>query len=231
MKVCAVVPALDEEQSIGLVLRDLPRDLVSDVIVVDNGSRDATAERAARAGAIVVREPRRGYGSACLAGLARLPADCDAVLFLDADYSDHPEEAARVLEPIRRGEADLVVGSRRLGSAEPGALLPQARLGNRLACFLIRLLLGQRCTDLGPFRAISKPALDRIGMADRGFGWIVEMQVKAIRHGLRVVEVPVSYRRRRGASKITGTFSGTVRAGAKILFTIFRHALSPRRRR
>jgi len=231
MKVCAVIPALDEEASIGLVLRDLPRDRVAEVYVVDNGSRDATARRAAEAGAVVVHEPRRGYGSACLAGIARLPADCDVVVFLDADHSDHPEEVARLLEPIRRGEAELVIGSRLLGDAERGALLPQARLGNRFACFLIRLLFGHRYTDLGPFRAITRGALDRIGMIDAGFGWTVEMQVKALQRGVRVAEVPVSYRRRAGVSKITGTVSGTLQAGAKIVWTIVRHALAGRRGR
>jgi glycosyltransferase involved in cell wall biosynthesis len=230
MKVCAVIPALDEEASIGLVLRDLPRAVVSEVIVVDNGSRDATAARAIEAGATVVHEPRRGYGAACLAGIARLPADCDVVVFLDADYSDHPEEVVALLEPIRRGEADLVIGSRMLGHAERGALLPQARYGNRLACVLMRLFFGHRYTDLGPFRAITKPALDRIGMVDTNFGWTVEMQVKALQHRLRVVDVPVSYRRRKGVSKITGTVSGTVKAGAKILWTIFRYGIRERRR-
>jgi glycosyltransferase involved in cell wall biosynthesis len=228
MKVCAIIPALNEEEAIGLVLRDLPRSVVAEVFVVDNGSRDATAARAEEAGATVVREPRRGYGSACLAGIARLPADCDVVVFLDADHSDHAEEVVDLLAPIRAGRAELVIGSRVLGRAEPGALLPQARFGNRLACFLMRLLFqsgGVRFTDLGPFRAITKQALDRIAMEDVNFGWTVEMQVKALRHGLEVAEVPVSYRRRKGVSKITGTVSGTVRAGAKILWTIFRYAL------
>ncbi len=228
MQVCAVIPALDEEASIGLVLRDLPRALVDRVIVVDNGSRDATAERAAAAGAQVIREPRRGYGQACLAGIAALPPECDVVLFLDADHSDHAEETVLLLEPIARGEADLVVGSRRLGNAEPGALLPQARFGNALACFLMRVLFGHRYTDLGPFRAITKTALQRIGMVDTNFGWTVEMQIKALRHGLRVVDVPVSYRRRTGVSKITGTISGTLRAGWKILWTIFRYGVLDR---
>jgi glycosyltransferase involved in cell wall biosynthesis len=231
MQVCAVIPALNEEASIGLVLRDLPRTLVDAVIVVDNGSSDATAERAAAAGACVVREPRRGYGQACLAGIAALPLDCDVVLFLDADHSDHAEEAVLLLEPIARGEADLVIGSRRLGKAERGALLPQARFGNALACFLMRLLFGHRYTDLGPFRAITREALRRIGMVDTNFGWTVEMQIKALRHGLRVVDVPVSYRCRTGVSKITGTLGGTLRAGWKILWTIFRYGVLDRSRR
>jgi glycosyltransferase involved in cell wall biosynthesis len=228
MKVCAIIPALNEEEAVGLVLRDLPRSVVAEVFVVDNGSRDATAARAEEAGATVVREPRRGYGSACLAGIVRLPADCDVVVFLDADHSDHAEEVVALIAPIRAGRAELVIGSRMLGRAEPGALLPQARFGNRFACYLMRLLFhsgGIRFTDLGPFRAITKQALDRIAMEDVGFGWTVEMQVKAIQHGLKVAEVPVSYRRRKGVSKITGTVSGTVRAGAKILWTIFRYAL------
>ncbi|MBL8841012.1 MAG: glycosyltransferase [Planctomycetes bacterium] len=228
MHACAVIPALNEEASIGLVLRDLPRPLVPRAIVVDNGSTDGTGAAAAAAGATVVREPRRGYGAACLAGIAALPPDCDVVLFLDADHSDHGEEAALLLAPIERGEADLVIGSRMRGRAEPGALLPQARFGNALACFLMRLLYGFRYSDLGPFRAITREALARIGMVDTNFGWTVEMQLKALHHRLRIVEVPVSYRRRKGVSKITGTVSGTLRAGWKILWTIFRYGVLKR---
>jgi len=224
MHVVAIIPALNEEASIGLVLRDLPRSAVARVIVVDNGSSDGTTAAATLAGATVVREPRRGYGSACLAGIAALPPECDVVVFLDADHSDHAEEVVLVLAPIASGSADLVIGSRLLGAAEPGALLPQARFGNRLACFLMRVLFGHRFTDLGPFRAITRAALDRIGMVDTNFGWTVEMQVKALQHRLRVAEVPVSYRRRTGVSKITGTVSGTVRAGTKILWTILKYA-------
>ncbi|HET7497713.1 MAG TPA: glycosyltransferase family 2 protein [Candidatus Eisenbacteria bacterium] len=221
MIVDAVIPALDEEASIGGVLRSLPAGLLRRVVVCDNGSRDHTAEEARSRGALVVREERRGYGSACLRALAALRTDPpDAVLFLDADGSDDPSEAPALIEPIASGRADLVIGSRTLGRREPGALTPQARFGNWLATGLIRLFYGARWTDLGPFRAVRWDALQRLGMRDPDFGWTVEMQVKAARAGLRGMEVPVRYRRRIGRSKISGTLSGTVRAGVKILGTI-----------
>ncbi len=220
MKVAVVIPAFNEEASIPLVLGAIPPGLASEVIVVDNASTDRTAEAAQAAGARVVRETRRGYGSACLRGIAELPPEVECVVFLDADFSDHPEEMATLVEPIERGEADLVVGSRLLGLREPGALLPQAYFGNRLACFLIRLFWGFRYTDLGPFRAVRRTALERLEMKDRNFGWTVEMQVRAIQEGLRIAERPVSYRRRVGVSKITGTVTGTFKAGCKILYTI-----------
>lgn len=222
-KIAVVIPALNEEKSLPLVLAALPR--VDDVIVVDNGSTDGTAAVAAAGGARVVREPRRGYGSACLAGISAL-RDPDVVVFVDADFSDHPDELPNLVAPIAEGRADMVIGSRALGNREKGALLPQARFGNMLACFLMRVIYGHRYTDLGPFRAIRFESLKKIGMRDRNFGWTVEMQIRALRHGLRVAEVPVSYRKRVGVSKITGTLSGTIRAGYKILYTIFRHALS-----
>jgi len=228
VKIGVVIPALDEESAIPLVLNDLPRDLLHEIIVVDNGSADATAERAREGGAKVVDEPRRGYGSACLRGIASLDPQVELVVFLDADHSDHAEELREVVAPILAGDADLVIGSRTLGTAARGALLPQARFGNRLACFLIRVLFGHRYTDLGPFRAIGRDALSRIGMRDPDFGWTVEMQVKALQCGLRVAEVPVSYRRREGVSKITGTVRGTVAAGTKILWTIFRYGILQR---
>jgi len=195
-------------------------------VVADNGSRDGTAAAARRAGAVVVAAPRRGYGSACLAGLAWLRENGppEVVAFLDADYSDHPEELPRVVAPIVRGEADVVIGSRVLGVREPGALLPQARAGNFVACLMIRLLYGHRYTDLGPFRAVTWSALEAVGMRDPDFGWTAELQVKALRHGLEVTEVPVSYRKRVGVSKITGTVKGTVRAGYKILWTVLRYS-------
>jgi glycosyltransferase involved in cell wall biosynthesis len=227
----AVLPALDEAGAIGAVLDALPRGLIRRVVVCDNGSSDGTGEIARGRGATVVREERRGYGSACLAALAVLrPEPPDAVLFLDADGSDDPSEAAALLAPIAEGRFDLVIGSRTLGRREPGALTPQARFGNWLATGLIRRFYGARWTDLGPFRAVRWTALERLGMRDPDFGWTVEMQVKAARAGLRSLEVPVSYRRRVGRSKISGTLSGATRAGAKILGTIALDLLRARER-
>ena len=224
-KVAVIIPARNEQDAILRVLADIPPATADDVIVVDNDSADATAQRAAEWGARVVHEPRRGYGQACLAGIAALHPETEIVVFLDGDYSDYPGEMVDLLEPLLAGQADFVVGSRVLGRREPGAMLPQARFGNALATVLIRWLYGVSYTDLGPFRAIRRETLERIGMSDRDFGWTVEMQVKAARLRVAAVEVPVSYRRRlAGASKVTGTWAGTVRAGWKILGTIFRHA-------
>ncbi len=221
-----VIPALNEEASLPLVLAELPRPPVRRVVVADNGSRDGTARVAREGGAVVVPAARRGYGTACLAGLDHLRRNDppDIVVFIDADYSDHPDELSRLIAPLLAGEADLVIGSRTLGERERGALLPQARAGNLVACVLIRLLYGHRYTDLGPFRAARWDALERLAMGDPDFGWTAEMQVKALRHGLRVTEVPVSYRKRVGVSKITGTVMGTLRAGYKILWTVLRHS-------
>ncbi len=221
-----VIPARNEERSLPLVLAAVPRPPVRRVVVCDNASRDDTAGAARAGGAEVVHESRTGYGSACLRALAHLRAHDppDVVVFLDADFSDHPQELPALLAPIRAGSAELVIGSRILGRRERRALLPQARAGNLVACWLIRLLYGHRYTDLGPFRAIAWLALERLEMRDPAFGWTAEMQVKALRQGLRVAEVPVSYRRRVGVSKITGTFSGTMRAGANILWTVLRYS-------
>lgn len=225
-RIALVIPALDEERALAKVLDELPRSWFARVIVVDNGSRDSTAAVARARGAEVVSEPRRGYGRACLAGLGALDGAADIVLFMDADASDVPAEAPQLLEPILRGEADLVIGSRRLGRAAPGALAAHQRWGNRLVVGLIRLLFGFRYTDLGPFRAIRRASLAALCMRDPDFGWTVEMQVKAGRRGLRVREVPVSYRPRLGQSKISGTVSGSLRAGAKILWTLLRLRLA-----
>ena len=232
MKTAVVIPVFNERESLPLVVHDIPAGLAGQIVVVDNGSTDGTDLVAQSLPVRLVREARSGYGSACLAGVAALEASPPEVLvFLDGDYSDHPEEMPRLLAAIAAG-ADLVIGSRALGSREPGALLPQARFGNWLACFLIRCLYGHRYTDLGPFRAVRWEAYKRIGMRDTSFGWTCEMQVKALREGLRVAEVPVSYRRRVGVSKITGTLSGTVRAGYKILWTIARYGpLNVKRKR
>lgn len=225
-----VIPVYNEEESLPLVLEALPRPPVRRVIVADNNSKDRTAEVARQGSAVVVAAPVQGYGSACLAGLAYLRENDppDVVAFIDGDFSDHPEELPRVIAPILEDRADLVVGSRTLGNRERGALLPQARAGNLVACLLIRLLYRHRYTDLGPFRAIRWQSLERLGMRDPNFGWTAEMQVKALAKGLRVTEVPVSYRKRVGVSKITGTVKGTILAGYKILWTVFRYSRESR---
>ena len=222
-----IIPAYNEEGSIARVVEEVPRGLVRDILVCDNASTDATAARARAAGATVVPAPRRGYGSACLAGLAHVGARPraewpEAVAFLDGDLSDFPAQLDRVLAPIARGEADLVIGSRALGRREGGAMLPHQVFGNWLATTLIRLRWGVRFTDLGPFRAVRYGALRELGMADPDFGWTVEMQVKAAKRGLRSVEVPVDYRNRAaGRSKVSGSLRNSYLAGQKILFTIF----------
>ena len=223
-RIAVIIPALDEEEAIGRVIAEIPPP-ASEIIVVDNGSRDRTAEVARRAGARVVSEPRRGYGQACLAGIAAAP-DADVYVFLDGDRSDHPEQLPEVVAPILSGRADLVIGSRALGRRAPGAHPWHAVVGTRVCVALMNRLLGTRATDLGPFRAITASGLRLLGMRDRSFGWTVEMQVQAARHGLRVVEVPVDYRPRIGRSKVSGTVGGSLKAGARILGIIARHALS-----
>ena len=226
LRISLIIPVFNEQDAIQNVLHDLPRGLLTEIIVVDNGSTDRTAQLARDSGARVVEEPRKGYGSACLAGIAAVDAP-DIVAFLDGDYSDFPGELSDVVRPILEGRADLVIGSRVLGECEPGALLPQARFGNWLATLLIEALFGVHFTDLGPFRAVTARALEAMRMNDQTFGWTVEMQVKAALLQLRVTEVPTRYRRRIGVSKITGTLQGTIRAGYKILFTIFKYAAHP----
>jgi glycosyltransferase involved in cell wall biosynthesis len=217
-----IIPALDEEPAIGQTLDRVPRDLYCAIIVSDNGSRDRTAEIARAHGATVVCEPERGYGAACLRAISALPPSVEAVVFMDADASDDPAEAVTLLQPIYQGRADLVIGSRTLGQAEKGALEPHQVLGNRLATGIIRAFYGHRYTDLGPFRAIRAEALQKLAMRDRNYGWTIEMQIKALRHKLRVVEVPVSYRRRVGVSKISGNWRASMAAGVKIIWTAFR---------
>jgi len=231
-RIAVAIPALDEAEAIGSVVGDVP-EWVDLVVVADNGSRDGTPERASAAGAVVVHEPERGYGAACLAALARIAADAggpaDIVVFVDGDYSDHPEDMADLVDPIIAGKADLVLGSRVLGERERGSLTPQQVFGNRLATTLIAWIWRTRYTDLGPYRAIRRSALDRLAMADRNYGWTVEMQIKAAEQGLQILEVPARYRVRIGRSKVSGTLKGTVLAGYKILAIIARHALAVRR--
>ncbi len=224
-KISVIIPALNEEESIGQVLNDIPGEIVEEVIVVDNGSNDNTVTVAKSLGASVVPEPLKGYGAACLRGISMLKQDTDIVVFLDADYSDYPQDLHTVVKPIIDDNAEMVIGSRTSGIREKGALLPQAIFGNKLATFLIWIFWGFKYTDLGPFRAIKYKDLLALNMVDKNFGWTVEMQIKALKKGLRIVEVPVRYRKRIGKSKITGTLSGTVRAGIKIIYTIFKYGV------
>ena len=224
-RISVIIPVFNEQEAIEKVIGDIPGNLPTEIIVVDNGSTDQTAKLAAAMGARIVRENRRGYGSACLAGIAATN-NPDIVVFLDGDYSDHPNEMPNLIAPILENRADLVLGSRVLGNSEPGALMIQARFGNRLATSLIKILFGVSYTDLGPFRAIRYLALLDLNMRDKTFGWTVEMQVKAAKQALKIQEVPVSYRKRIGVSKITGTLKGTFKAGWKILFTIFKYWLT-----
>lgn len=228
--VTVVIPAFNEQDSLPLVLRDLPQ--VGQVIVANNNSTDRTSEAAAEAGAVVVFEPRRGYGSACLAGLAEIERQIERggrapkiVAFLDADFSDYPERLSELVTPIFEGQADFVLGSRIVGQREAGAMPPQSVYGNHLACWLMRLFFGAQYTDLGPFRAISYEKLKWLEMSDTNFGWTVEMQIKAAKTKLRTLELPVRYRKRIGTSKISGTLRGTILAGTKILYTIAKYAL------
>lgn len=225
--VSVVIPALNEEGSVGPTVRgiiDANPPGLAEVIVADNGSTDQTAAEARAAGALVVSQPERGYGAACLAALGKADPDSNIILFMDADLSDVPDEAATLLAPIVAGDADFVIGSRTMGKVEPGAMSAPQRFGNWLAPALVRLIWGARYTDLGPFRAIRRDALERLTMSDRDFGWTIEMQVRAAKLGLRVVECPVSYRKRVGISKISGTVRGVIAAGWKILFVIAREA-------
>src|SRR3989339_263000 len=206
-RISVLIPAFNEEKSIAQVIKELPKDIVDEIVVVDNASTDATQEIALRNGAKVVEEPHRGYGAACLKGLESID-NAVIVVIIDGDHSDYPEQITRLLEPIASGNADFVIGSRVLGLREDGALTPQQYWGNKLAVFLIHRLFGYGFTDMGPFRAIRFESLKSLNMTDKDFGWNVEMQVKAVRQGLKIMEVPVDYRKRIGASKISGTVPG-----------------------
>jgi glycosyltransferase involved in cell wall biosynthesis len=222
--IVAVVPALDEEAGIAAVVEGLRRQgLVDEILVVDNGSRDATAERARAAGARVVSEPRRGYGRACLAGVIAAERS-DVVVLLDGDAADDPGDLAAVVAPVLAGEADLVVGARGRATRQRGAMTPQQIAGNRVACGLLRALHGMRVSDLGPFRAIRRDHLLALDMTEMTYGWSAEMAVKSARAGLRYREVPVTYRRRVGVSKVGGTLRGSLGAGAAITGAIVRHS-------
>lgn len=222
-----IIPAYNEEGSIAKVVQDIPKGFVDEVIVVNNNSTDTTAAVAAQAGAMVLHEPRPGYGNACLKGIAYAAAKPEAtrpdiIVFLDGDYSDYPEEITKVVQPILDGRAEMVIGSRALGEREAGAMMPQQIFGNWLATTLLRWLYGAKFTDLGPFRAIKLQTLLNLGMRDCTYGWTVEMQAKAAKKKIRYTEVPVTYRKRIGYSKVSGTVKGTVMAGYKIIFTIFK---------
>jgi len=225
--VVVIIPAFNEENSVGRVVRDIPAELVQEIIVVNNNSNDQTAVEAARAGATVLDERIQGYGRACLRGIdyaqQRQPRP-DIVVFLDADYSDYPGEMPALVVPILNDSVDMVIGSRALGRRQRGSMTPQQVFGNWLATTLLRWLYGVRYTDLGPFRAIRFETLLALDMQDKTYGWTVEMQLKAAKQGFTSTEVPVDYRRRIGHSKISGTIKGTILAGYKILTTIFKYA-------
>ena len=225
-KTTVIIPAYNEEQAIGHVIDDIPKEIIAKIIVVDNGSNDNTAQNAENAGAFVVREEKRGYGQACLKGIENLPADTEIVVFLDGDYSDYPEDMIELLKPIVNDKADMTLGSRIIGERKKGALMIHSSFGNRLASFLIKLFWGFRFTDLGPFRAIKYQSLKEIGMKDTNFGWTVEMQIKAVINKLRIVELPVRYKKRIGQSKITGTVRGSIKAGLKITYTIIKYRIT-----
>ena len=225
MKTAVIIPAYNEEKSIGKVINSLPHDLIEEIVVVNNNSTDNTAEVAKNAGATVLTELFQGYGAACLNGIAYCNnKEFDIILFVDGDYSDYPEEAAEILKPIIEGKYDFVLGSRRLGKREKGALPIQSQFGSIIAGFLIQIFWGFKYTDLGPFRAIRLDSLNKLKMEDKWYGWTVEMQIKAAREKMRILEIPVSYRVRIGKSKVTGTIKGTVMASIIILSTIFKYA-------
>jgi len=222
-----IIPAFNEENAVGNVIKEIPKELVNEIIVVNNASTDRTVIEAKKWGATVLNEPKKGYGRACLKGLDYLASltdeKIDIVVFLDADYSDFPEEMSKLIQPIIEDNVDLVIGARSLGKREKGSMTPQQVFGNWLATGMIKLLYGAHFTDLGPFRAIKYKSLKQIDMQDQTYGWTVEMQLKAVKRGLKFVEVPVNYRVRVGKSKVSGTLKGTIMAGYKIIWTIFKY--------
>lgn len=223
-----IIPAFNEAASIGKVIADIPS-FVQEVIVVNNNSSDDTAAMASNAGATVLFEKNKGYGHACLKGIDYLSTagkTPDILVFLDGDYSDYPQELSTVIEPIVDGKAAFVVGARVKSLREKGSLTPQQVFGNWLACFLMQVLYGSRFTDLGPFRAIEWKTLERLKMRDKTYGWTVEMQLKVLRQRIKYKEIPVSYRKRIGVSKVSGTVKGTIFAGVKIIGWIFKHYFS-----
>ena len=224
-RVSVVIPALNEEEPIGDVVRAIPRGSVEEILVVDNGSTDATAERARGAGARVVSEPRRGYGRACQAGIAAVAADCEIIAFLDGDGSDCPELLPLLIEPIAAGKQDFVIGSRIRGRREPGSMTPPQLAAGWVAGLLLRLLYGVRYSDMCPFRAIRRDALESLGMAEETYGWNLEMQMRAAKAGLRILELPVDHRNRRGGrSKVSGNLAGSLRAVGRLTWTFLRLA-------
>ena len=226
-RIKVIIPAYNEENSIGLVISEIP-DIVEEVIVVNNNSTDNTAAKASNAGATVLHETRMGYGFACKKGVSYVEEQSnppDIIVFIDGDYSDYPEELPKLIAPIVNNGKDLVIGARNKNLREKGSMTPQQRFGNWLATFLMRLFFGARFTDLGPFRAIRFPALQKMNMEDNTYGWTVEMQLKAIRHDMAYCEVPVRYKKRIGVSKVSGTVKGTIFAGIKILGWIFKYSV------
>ncbi len=221
-----IIPAFNEENSVRNVINDIPKELVREIIVVNNNSTDKTALNAKSAGAVVLEESNMGYGNACLKGMAHVAKKNikpDIIVFLDADYSDYPEEIVDVIAPILNQNMDMVIGSRALGNLEKGSMTPQQIFGNWLATFLLKLFYGVSYTDLGPFRAIKYDSLVALSMKDKTYGWTVEMQVKAAKQKMNTCEVPVNYRVRIGFSKVSGTVKGTIGAGYKIITTIFKY--------
>jgi glycosyltransferase involved in cell wall biosynthesis len=226
-KIRVIIPAFNEENSVGEVIKDIPKEIISEIIVVDNNSSDHTAREAKKFGATVLSETKQGYGYACLKAIEYIKQTADnatdIVVFLDADYSDYPQEIPNVTEPIINQNMDMVIGSRALGKKEKGSMTPQQIFGNWLATWLIHLFYGFKFTDLGPFRAIKWESLKSLNMQDKTYGWTVEMQLKAVKKKLNVCEVPVNYKKRIGKSKVSGTVKGTIGAGYKIISWIFKY--------